>query len=176
MSRLAPVAIDKGDGTIIQRCQEWQDDTWEALAAGFTSGADPLFRRLAETYLGLWRNFDALRIDHDRRREEMETALQARNQFNRALTVVADLLHEEAVNRDWCSEYGEFVDKVNAAVGYPVLTHCVKDFTVSFLVTVTVEAAKSDIATETATADLRRALGRMDNSADCTHQDTDTSD
>jgi hypothetical protein len=39
----------------------------------------------------------------------------------RAINIITDLLLTEAQNREWCSEYNEFVDSVNEQIGFEVL-------------------------------------------------------
>ena len=40
------------------------------------------------------------------------------------LALIADCLLEEAISRDWCDEYGGFVDDVNGRTSEPWLRHC----------------------------------------------------
>lgn len=165
--------IDKGDGNLLHRRPDWQDETWEALAAGFTAGADPLFRRLADTYLGLWHNYDFERTAHAELGVQMAELRTSASSDARALRVIGEMLREEAVSRDWCDDYGSFVAKVNGVVGREVLQYCAKEYAVQFNLTVTVEATNSTDATQEATNELNRVVHRMGLTVSFDHQDTD---
>jgi len=63
--------------------------------------------------------------------ESMQGALDAaaggRRLVEADLRIVADMLREEAISRDWCGDYGTFVDQVNARTSLPWLEHCMED-------------------------------------------------
>ena len=56
---------------------------------------------------------------------------------HRGASIIAAALLEEAIARDWCSEYDQFVETVNARLpeGYPKLDPCERTWRVSFTVT-----------------------------------------
>ena len=64
---------------------------------------------------------------------------------NRAFSIVAEALHQEAIERDWCGEYDDFVDEVNAALptGF-ALEHCRKDYEIEATITVRVRINHED--------------------------------
>lgn len=73
--------------------------------------------------------------------------------FEQGAEIIAQALLDEAVSRDWCSEYGTFVDEVNGKLpaGFPRLRPCEKSYRVSFNVT----------ATEDTMSDLETAIDRI---------------
>jgi hypothetical protein len=83
-------------------------------------------------------------------------------QYRQRMEIIATMLYEEAVRRDWCSDYDAFVDNVNGVLGADVLHKCARDFTVSFSGTMTINANSEDAATEECSTQLARFEGRCD--------------
>lgn len=52
------------------------------------------------------------------------------------LKIIADALLEEAQEREWCSEYDSYVDRVNARTSEPWLQRCARQWAATFTVTV----------------------------------------
>ena len=50
------------------------------------------------------------------------------------LGTIASKLRDEAINRDWCGEYGAFVDECNGETSQPWLAHCEFSYTAQFTV------------------------------------------
>ena len=86
---------------------------------------------------------------------QQERTQQALNARARELEIIAEMLREEAESRDWCDEYGTFVDKVNRACGRDVLQHCSRTYTVSVDLTIAIEASNEEAAREAARSLLR---------------------
>jgi hypothetical protein len=67
--------------------------------------------------------------------------LQAQQRMTDAMrtdiSLIAEEILEEALSRDWCSEYGTFVDRVNGRTSQPWLQHCMEERTAEFVVTFT---------------------------------------
>ena len=72
------------------------------------------------------------------RLNEVEAKLE---RWTRAGETIADALREEAISRDWCAEYEEFIERVNAELpaGYPRLQPCWRTYHVTFDVNLTEE-------------------------------------
>ena len=56
------------------------------------------------------------------------------------LGIIAESLREEALHRDWCSEYGDWSEGVNSQTSDVWLQHCTPTETRTFVVEVTVTA------------------------------------
>lgn len=71
----------------------------------------------------LLRQVDRLRTENERLRSDIQ--------------IIATKLRDEAMNRQWCSEYGEFIDEVNDQTWGDWLEHCEFTRQASFRITVT---------------------------------------
>jgi len=60
--------------------------------------------------------------------------------LRRDIAIIGDSLREEALRRDWCSEYGDWIEGVNAQTSDQWLQHCTQTDTRSFVVEVTLTA------------------------------------
>jgi uncharacterized protein YciU (UPF0263 family) len=106
----------------------------------------------------------------DRQRVEASD-LAARNSariqtLTRDIEIIADELRSEAVARDWCSDYGNYVDNVNARTSQAWLKHCEFTYNMSFYVTVAVTlGGSSDDAVEDVRAQLEN-IGLSDGELD----------
>ena len=103
-----------------------------ALAEGLNEAA-----RLGDRITELQTALDAAGRSADRmavRAGEQEALVTLRT---RDLGIVANMLRDEAVRRDWCSDYGTFVDQVNGATDGEWLYHCTEERVASFTVSVT---------------------------------------
>jgi len=49
---------------------------------------------------------------------------RSRSELESACALVRERLREEAERREWCSEYGAFVDDINRSLGWELLAHC----------------------------------------------------
>jgi hypothetical protein len=67
-------------------------------------------------------------------------------QLRGQLRIIAEMLLEEAQHRDFCGEYDDFVDNVNARIGSEVLLHRMREWLVTFTGTMNVEATSADRA------------------------------
>lgn len=99
--------------------------------------------------------------DHDARllEQRVRTLEAERDQYRQRLEIVAAMLLQEAINRDWCSDYDAFVDHVNETVGAEVLKHCRQDFVVHFTGYVNITARDGEQATELGSQELSRLEG-----------------
>lgn len=84
------------------------------------------------------------------------------------LSHVADCLREEAIDRDWCSEYDEFVNGVNrqCPIGVPGLLGLAREYQVSFRAVMTPSQASE------MEAKIDRGLEELGQSA-CTNYETE---
>jgi hypothetical protein len=64
------------------------------------------------------------------------------------LQVIAASLRDEAYNRDWCGEYGNWIDNLNPQLSQPWMEHCSRTHTLTFSVTVSVDTRDLDNAVE----------------------------
>ena len=53
----------------------------------------------------------------------------------RDIGIITDAIREEAISRDWCSDYGAFVDTHNSRLSQPWFQHCTEDRVAIFTVT-----------------------------------------
>lgn len=84
--------------------------------------------------------------------------------LNQQLATIATMLLQEAIDRDFCSDYGDFVDRVNEAIGTVVLLHMNRDYDVHFSGTLTINANTYERASESATSQLAWMANHADNS------------
>lgn len=70
--------------------------------------------------------------------------------LRKQISYINDALLEEATARDWCEEYGEWVDQVNSYLGEDVLTRPSREFSIDIQLSVTVKThngtSEDDIA------------------------------
>ncbi|RPI04677.1 MAG: hypothetical protein EHM63_09820 [Actinobacteria bacterium] len=84
-----------------------------------------------------------------------------RDAFSRDIGIIADALREEAISRDWCSDYGVFVDGLNCQTSQPWLQHCMEDRVATFVVSFrySVRHGRNDTVTEAFRESLRESGG-----------------
>lgn len=87
---------------------------------------------------------------------------------------VAEALREEAIRRDWCSDYGDFVERVNRRTARFELLSCSRDYVVSFTVDVHVNARTPDEAQEMAEGEVNSAIRSFEYSAHYSCDDVNT--
>lgn len=58
--------------------------------------------------------------------------------LRRDIEIIAESLRDEAMNRDWCSEYGDWIERVNMRTSEVHLLHCSVTEERVYQVTVTV--------------------------------------
>lgn len=71
------------------------------------------------------------------------------------ITIIAEELRSEAIARDWCADYGNYVDNVNGRTSQPWLLHCEFSYNMSFRVSVTITVTGSS---DDAIEDIRAQL------------------
>lgn len=77
-------------------------------------------------------------------------------QLRGQLRMIAEMLLEEANHRDFCGEYDDFVDNVNARIGSEVLLHRTREWLVTFTGSMSVEATTPDGARDSCQEQLDR--------------------
>lgn len=151
---IEPEAIDVGDGQMLVRRDDMDDEQWSLLKQGFANDAPLPARSLAAWLIqertGRASVAERLELAADRHRSEVERLNNSLAGHRRQMRCVADALLEEARRRDWCDEYNDFVDTVNSAAGAEVLRRDEQEFVVRYVVSVTVTASNRDQATEQA--------------------------
>lgn len=95
--------------------------------------------------------------------EQRVRTLQAEvAQLQQRLAIIADMLLDEAIRRDWCSEYDAFVENVNGTIGAEVLRTCARDWVVSFSGTMQLTAKSDEAAYELVAQQFARFESRCD--------------
>lgn len=76
---------------------------------------------------------------------ELASLRADKERLTQAITIIADELLQEAEMRDWCSEYDEFVARVNGRLPaeVPALRACERTYEVTFLVDASEEQVRS---------------------------------
>lgn len=167
--------------TVAVRPDGMPDTYWHDIEEGMREPLDSVTRRLAQRNLDNWntmldtaRQRDTLIANHNDRIESL--AGQA-NKAARNLEIVAEELLSEAESRGWCSEYDQFVEKVNDRCGAEVLKPCARAYSVTFTVSVQVNARGEDAAEEEANSELESALARAGfNDYSYDHENTEYAD
>lgn len=88
---------------------------------------------------------------------------------------IAARLRDEAIERDWCGQYGIFVDECNAQTSQPWLEHCMVTRTLVFQVSVEVECRSVNDSNDVG-AELTGYLGDSDISIDTSHASVNSVD
>lgn len=122
--------------------------TWEMLHEAWQEPSDSLVHRTASLYLELHRTLLTEQRGHAAARAGMETQRQSVVSLRNDLTTIGGLLRQEAISRQWCDEYGTFVDKVNRATHGTWLEKCSQDFTVTVSVRFDITSQDADTAAE----------------------------
>lgn len=92
----------------------------------------------------------------------------------RDIGIIADALREEAISRDWCSDYGVFVDGLNSQTSAAWLQHCMEDRVATFVISFRYSArhGRNDTVVEAFRESLRDGQGyEMPGDADLTDID-----
>ncbi len=143
-----------GSPVRVDRPEAITDQQWADLVSAFQVGRGLAIRNLAEWALKLHGEVTESAKKLEGERQQAQTLMDSRQRqistLQRRLDYVAEALLAEAEERDWCSEYDEFVNKVNNHLGYTVLTPRSREYEVTYTVTFTVEARDEDEAQETA--------------------------
>lgn len=143
-------------------------ELWSLISDGLACHMGSTGRALADKLLAQW----LTNVQQGEQHARVVTGFQERHanlttssneriaQLQKHLDTIAQCLLDEAENRNWCSEYDEFADRVNGLLGSEVLLPCSRNYEVTFAVSVTVNARGSDAAQEEAESDLESALAR----------------
>jgi hypothetical protein len=84
------------------------------------------YRRMRAAFVAQQTRFQNIANSHDRLRGDLE--------------LIANALREEALRRDWCSEYGDWIEGVNSSTSEEWLMHCTQTDTRTYTVEVTLTA------------------------------------
>ena len=76
-----------------------------------------------------------LQLELDDLKVRYENLQEVHRKYSQDLDTIGTMLKEEAERRDWCNDYNEFVDEVNAATHYPHLESFSKDYSVEVVLT-----------------------------------------
>jgi len=98
-------------------------------------------------------------------RRQLDEQVQRNQVLINDLRTMAGALRDEAISRDWCSQYGNFVDEWNAQMSMPWLEHCVVTRELVFQITVEIECRSVDDSNDAA-AELTGYFGDNDISLD----------
>ena len=93
----------------------------------------------------------------DEERERANTATTLANHRHADLMQIAGALRAEAIRRQWCPEYQDFVDRVNADCHEAHLQSCYRNYRTHFAVRVDFQAGNRDAAV----ARLRDQIERL---------------
>lgn len=81
------------------------------------------------------------------------------------IQMIATALRSEAMERDWCSQYGDFVEEWNGQMSVPWLEHCTHTRVLVFQVSVEIECRTVNDSNDVG-AELTGYLGDSDISID----------
>jgi len=146
------------------------DEQWNEISEALAFHPDSVTYRLGRRSLD---QFHTAVTAAEQRQVMVTNHRELVSKFTTQLSVVGEMLLNEAENRDWCSEYDTFVDKVNDRLGDEVLQRRARPWSVEFRVTITTTATDSDMATENAESMLESVLsdGNWDDHS-LSHYDT----
>jgi hypothetical protein len=134
--------------------------TWEAMHEAWKSPSDTWIHQLATAHLETARQLSVQRAQNTTQETTVQTLRQRANAHESDLRIIADALRNEAVEREWCDEYGRFVDRVNRITNGDWLERCDNTYAVSVLVRLVIETKDSDAARGMADDDLSLLASR----------------
>lgn len=132
-------------------------DTWDMLHNCWENHTDSPSFQVATQLLDTHRALNAAKAMVDDLRLTAQSCQQLARERQEDLAYIGEQLKKEAVEREWCDIYGDFVDRVNANTSGNWLQRCEVGYTVTAEVTVWVTAGSQDVARATAIEQLRSA-------------------
>jgi hypothetical protein len=78
-------------------------------------------------------------------RAELDRVNDLLRKYDSAINIIADALNEEAMDRDWCDEYADFIEKLNGRL--PAAVHKLTLPTARYRISFTVEDLTKNQAT-----------------------------
>ena len=136
----------------------------QAESVGDVAHDDTLIGQLRAAEAARTEERDALAESLDQanaREQQLEARIthqvERANGYQGDFNLMAQMLLDEANSRDWCSEYDDFVDRVNSRTTYLDLIHRAKEYTADISVPIKFTVSSSDDEHDIAT-NIARAM------------------